>query len=97
MNSNDVQLQMLRNVYSIGQMLDSIDLQEPAVEPMITLRVEAYANSYHRDSWPQTSTNRAIKLPFWCTVRPVSSALAPLTRTTTHVLHKRLNSESVWA
>ena len=95
MNSNDVQLQMLRNVYSFGQMLDSIDLQEPAFEPLTTPRVEASANSYHRDSWPQTSTNLAIKLPFWCTVRPVSSALAPLTRTTTHVLHKQLEFESV--
>ena len=34
MTSNDVRLQMLRNAYSVGQMLDSIDLQGPAFEPL---------------------------------------------------------------
>ena len=95
MNSNDVRLQMLRNAYSTGQMLDSIDLRGPRFESLTTLRVEACANNYHGDSWPQTTTNLAIKLPFWCKVRPVFSALAPLTRTATHVLHKELKVESV--
>ena len=62
MKSNDVRLQMLRNAYPTGQMLNVIDLQEPAFEPLAVLddaldasRVEACANSYHGDSWIETA------------------------------------------
>ena len=62
MKSNDVRLQMLRNAYPTGQMLNVIDLQEPAFEPLAVLddaldvsRSEAFAHSYHGVNWIATA------------------------------------------